>query len=199
MILVWLALAGVKSAGAAAITTMSASLAATAMACGQIGGRGDRLDLGARRGGQTDVGRDQADLGAPQHRGAGQRPAHQARRGVAEEPHRVEVLAGAAGADHDPEAGHVLAGGPSAMLGSASTAAATANSSAGSGSRPGPASGPVSRPDVGSHDDGAAAPERGDVGLGRGVQPHLGVHGGREDHRAVRGQQHIGQQVVGPA
>ena len=70
------------------------------------------LDLGAGRGGQPDIGRDQADLGTAQHGGPGQRPAHQAGGGVAEEADRVQVLAGAAGADRDLEAGQVLAGRP---------------------------------------------------------------------------------------
>ena len=29
--------------------------------------------------------------------------------------------------------------------------------------------------------------------------PHLGVHGGREQHRTARGQQGGGQQIIGPA
>ena len=47
--------------------------------------------------------------------------------------------------------------------------------------------------------DRAAPAERGHVLLGGGVQPHLGVHGGREHHRARGGQQRRGEQVVGAA
>ena len=47
--------------------------------------------------------------------------------------------------------------------------------------------------------DGAAAAQRGDVVLGGRVLPHLGVHGRREHHRAARGEQRGGEQVVGPA
>ncbi len=47
-------------------------------------------------------------------------------------------------------------------------------------------------------DQGAALAQRGDVRLGGGVLPHLGVHGRREDDRAASRQQDIGEQVVGP-
>ena len=47
--------------------------------------------------------------------------------------------------------------------------------------------------------DGPAAPQGGDVVDGGGVEPHLGVHRGGEQHRTSRGQQRRGQQVVGAA
>ena len=53
--------------------------------------------------------------------------------------------------------------------------------------------------DGGLDDDGAAAAQRGHVLPGGGVLPHLGVHGGREDHRAAGGEQGVGEQVVGEA
>ena len=48
-------------------------------------------------------------------------------------------------------------------------------------------------------DDGAATAQRGHVVDGGGVEPHLGVHRGCEQHRTSGGQQRGGQQVVGPA
>ena len=53
--------------------------------------------------------------------------------------------------------------------------------------------------DGGLDDDGAAAAQGGDVLLGGGVLPHLGVHRGGEHHRAARGEQGVGEQVVGEA
>ena len=44
---------------------------------------------------------------------------------------------------------------------------------------------------------GAALAQRRDIGAGGGVLPHLGVHRGREHHRAARGQQRVGEQVSG--
>ena len=44
-----------------------------------------------------------------------------------------------------------------------------------------------------------ATTQGGDVVDRGGVEPHLGVHGRREQHRTPRGQQRRGQQVVGAA
>ena len=71
----------------------------------------------------------------------------------------------------------------------ASRVSAAAKISSGSGSRPGPVSAagePAGRRV--EHDHAALAQGR-DVGLGRGVVPHLGVHRRREQHRAPRRQQ----------
>ena len=51
--------------------------------------------------------------------------------------------------------------------------------------------------DRGVEDDGATTAQQGHVGLGRGVLPHLGVHGRRVQHRAPGGEQRGGQQVPG--
>ena len=77
--------------------------------------------------------------------------------------------------------------------------AARAKISAGSGSRPLPVSAPVSRPSAGSMTTAPRDAQRGHVGLGGGVLPHLGVHRGREHDRAARGEQGVGEQVVGQA
>ena len=147
LILASLTVGGRKSAGAAAITTASAEPAAASDRVAQLLGGLDPDHLDAGRVGQRDVGGDQGDLGAAGGGGAGQRVALQARGAVAEEAHRVEVLAGAAGGDHDAggRPGRALAAPPRA-----STSAQTSKISSGSGSRPLPVSAPVSRPSAGS-------------------------------------------------
>ena len=67
-----------------------------------------------------------------------------------------------------------------------------------SGSRPAPLSAPVSRPEAGSS---TTTPRRRNVATfdGGRVQPHLGVHRRRTQHRASRGEQGRGQQIVGAA
>ena len=101
---------------------------------------------------------------------------------------RVQLLAGAAGADHDLETCHVLAR-------RADRGAGVLEHGDGNGkelgrirqpSDAGIRSGQPSH--IGPYDDGAATAQRGHIGLRCGVQPHLGVHGGRKDNRAVRGQ-----------
>ena len=67
------------------------------------------------------------------------------------------------------------------------------------GSRPLPVSAPVSRPSAGSITSAPRRAQRGDVGLGGGVLPHLGVHRRGEHHRAAGGEQGVGEQVVGQA
>ena len=81
----------------------------------------------------------------------------------------------------------------------ASTRRATSANSAGWGRRPLPVSAPVSSDHGGLEHDHAATTERRDVLLRGGVLPHLGVHRGRDHDRTARGQQDVGQQVVGHA
>ena len=186
---------GRKSAGAAAITTASAEAGGGQHRVAQLLGGLDPDHLDAGRVGQRDVGGHQGHLGAAGGRGAGQRVALQARGAVAEEAHRVEVLAGAAGGHHDlrPARSRLRRRrGPARRW-------QTSKISSGSGSRPLPVSAPVSRPSAGSMTRHAALAQRGDVGLGGGVLPHLGVHRRGEDHRAAGGQQRVGEQVVGQA
>ena len=73
----------------------------------QLAGGLDPDHLDAGRVGQRHVGADQGDLGAAGGGRAGERVALPPRGAVAEEAHRVEVLAGAAGGDHDVAAGQV--------------------------------------------------------------------------------------------
>ena len=71
--------------------------------------------------------------------------------------------------------------------------------SSASGSRPVPLSVPVSRPGRGFQHHRTAAAQRGHVVDGGRVQPHLGVHRRREQHRTSGREQRRGQQIVGPA
>src|SRR5664280_534328 len=73
----------------------------------QFRGGDDRYDGDAGRKRYGEVGRHQRHLGAAGGCALGQRHTLAAGRAVAEEAHRVQVLAGAAGTDHDVAAGKV--------------------------------------------------------------------------------------------
>ena len=84
--------------------------------------------------------------------------------------------------------------------GAPARASAASKMASGSGSRPGPESDPVSRAGGGLQHRDAPAAERLDIGLGRRVLPHLGVHGRGHQHRAAAGhEQGVAQEVVGLA
>ena len=138
----------------------------------QLRGRLDPHDVDAGRVGQRDVGADQGDLGAARGGRPGEGVALQARGAVAEEADRVEVLAGAAGGDHDLAAGEV--GRRAAPR--ASTSTASSKISAGSGSRPLPVSAPVRRPSAGSTTTTPRLRSVATLAGGGRVLPHLGVH-----------------------
>ena len=147
--------------------------------------------------------RHQGDLGAALGGGAGQGVALLAGAAVAQVAHRVERLAGAAGADDDPTPGEVAAGGGGVVArrgrrpGELALADGEEVLGLGQPARPGVA--PGQPPGGRGHDVHATLAERGDVGLGGRVVPHLGVHGRRHDDRAAGGEQHVGEQVVGLA
>ena len=186
---------GRKSATAAAITTASASGGGLEHRLAQLARRCRPDDVDAGRVGQRDVGGDQGDLGAAGGGGAGERVALLARGAVAEEADRVERLAGAAGGDDDVPAGEVGRG-----RGAAGQHPAADREDLGGLGQPALAGVGAGEPaDGGLEDDDAAAAQGGDVGLGGGVLPHLGVHRGREDDRAAGGEQGVGEQVVGEA
>ena len=156
----------------------------------------DRDDVDAGRVGQRDVGGDEGHLGAAGGGGAGQ--------GVALLPEerlpRKRTGSRARGCRRrETTTCRPARSGGGAAAPRASTPRATAKISAGSGSRPVPVSAPVSRPTAGSRTTRAAAAQRGDVGQGGRVLPHLGVHRRREHHRAAGGEQGVGEQVVGQA
>ena len=154
-----------------------------------------RTTLTPAGSGSVDVGGHQGDLGAAGGGGPGQRVALQARGAVAEEADRVEVLAGAAGGDHDVATGQV--GRRDAPR--ASTSRQTLEDLVRLG-QPALAGVGAGQPALGGLDDqGAALAQRGDVGRGGGVLPHLGVHRRGEHDRAARGEQRVGEQVVGQA
>ena len=114
---------------------------------------------------------------------------------VADETHRVDRLAGAAGGHQHPAAREVVGqrvvalqqqlGQRGDLLGLGQPAGAAVRAGEPSGG--------------GFEHDRAAAAQRGDVVHGGRVQPHLGVHRRREQHRTSRGEQRGGQQIVGPA
>jgi hypothetical protein len=49
------------------------------------------------------------------------------------------------------------------------------------------------------HDNGATRTQDCDIGAGGWMLPHLGVHRGREEHRAPGGEQCVREQIVGQA
>ena len=120
--------------------------------------RADVHDVDAGRVGQPGgVPGDQRDLGAALGGDPGHRVALLARAAVADEPHRVDRLAGAAGGHQHLAAGQVV--GQRVVRGPAAAGRSVVISS-GSGSRPAPLSAPVSRPDAGSS---TTAPRRRSV------------------------------------
>ena len=137
-------------------------------------------------------GGDERDVGPPGGGLLGQGVALLARRAVADEAHRVDRLAGAAGGDEDAHAGEVagalaedaLDGGHDVgRLGQAARALVAAGQAA----------------DAGLDHVDAAAAQHGQVVLHGRVLPHLGVHGRAHDDRRPGGQQGGGEQVVGDA
>ena len=163
---------------------------------GELGGRADVDHVHSRRVDQARrIARDQRDVGAALGHHPSHRKALLARTAVADETHRVDRLAGAAGADEDPHAGQVIRQGVAAvqqqlgergdLLGLGQPACAAVGAGEASGRR--------------LQDDRAPTAQRGDVVDGGRVKPHLGVHRGREEHRTSRGEQRGGQEVVGTA
>ena len=162
----------------------------------ELSGGADVDDVDAGRVDQAGgVAGDQRDVGAALGGDAGHRVALLAGAAVADESHRVDRLAGAARGHQHLDAGQVVRQRVAAVqqqlgergdllgLGQPACAAVGAGEPAGRG----------------FEHDGAAAAQRRDVVDGRRVQPHLGVHRRREQHRTSRGQQRRGQQVVGTA
>ena len=96
--------AGRKSATAAAISSTWAVGELSRDGRGQLGGGLDVDPPTAGRARQRDVGGDQGHLGAAARGALGEREAHAPARAVADEAHRVDRLAGAAGGDEDAQA-----------------------------------------------------------------------------------------------
>lgn len=160
-------------------------------------GRGadvDDLDTGGidQPGG---VPGDQGDLGAA----LGRHPRHGiallARAAVADEAHRVDRFAGAAGGDQHLAAGEVVGQRVVAFQ----QQVGQGGDLLGFGQPARPAVRPGEAPGGGLEHHRAPPAQRGHVVDGGRVQPHLGVHGRREQHRASGGEQRGGQQIVGPA
>ena len=153
----------------------------------RLGGR--RVDDGdaARRGDAHRAG-DQRDRCAPVARRLGDCGAHLSGRPVADEPHRVERLARAAGADDDVEALEVSGADEEALdrLDDRRRLRQTADA--------GQPRGELA--DLRLDDEVAEVAERGDVALGRRMRPHPGVHRRRHDHRRAAGAGDGGQRVA---
>ena len=142
--------------------------------------------LDARR--PTIGGGHQDDAGSAQQRGSSDGVAHFPARSIADETNRVEGLARPARADQDRVALEVT-GGKEALDG------ADDLRRLGQPARPRVASRQPSHSRL-DHVDAAPA-QHVEVGPGRGVLPHLGVHCRRHHHRRARGQQRGGDEVVG--
>ena len=138
---------------------------------------------------------DQRDLGAALRGDPGDRVALLARAAVADEAHRIDRLAGAAGGHQQLAAGQVVRQGVVALqqqLGQGGDLfgfGEPARAAVRAGEPPG----------GGFEHHGPAAAQRGHVVDGGRVLPHLGVHRRREQHRTSRGEQGRGQQIVGAA
>ena len=179
---------GRKSATAAAMTTTSACRPRSAIAASISAAVSTRTTrqagVGRQRGGD---GRHERHVGAPAQRGGGQRVALLARRAVGEVAHRVDRLAGPAGADAATRRPARSPRAPSIAERRRATIAA------GSASRPTPTSPPASGPDSGGDHGHPPAHEGGQVLADARVLPHLGVHGRAHEHRGPGGEQGRGQ------
>src|SRR5690606_6829873 len=122
----------------------------------------------------------------------GERVALQAGGAVPDEADGVDGLAGAAGGDDDVASGEVPAGGAAGQH-----VPGDLEQLGGLGQPPGAGVPAGEAPGGRFDDDGAAGPQGRHVRLGRGVLPHLGVHRGGEHDGAARGEQRVGEQVVG--
>ena len=183
--------------GAAAITTASAVAAALTTASRSCAGGLDADHLDAGRVGQGDVRADEGDLGAARRprRGPARSPAgpRSGCRGSA--PGRGTRGCRRRRRRRAARRGRGRAVPPSPPR--ASTWVQTSKISAGSGSRPLPVSAPVSRPSAGSMTRTPRARRVATLARVAGCS-HISVCiAGREHHRAARGEQRVGEQVVG--
>ena len=156
----------------------------------QVGGGGERNGLYKRHGRQRAAsGRQQRDVCAAQHTGAGHGVAHLAGGVVRQVAHGVHRLLRGTGRDDDLFAFKVFRAGQlpqdvvdqHTLIGQAPRADVAAGQHAGAG----------------RDDREAVVFQRFEVILGDGVFEHVGVHGGRDQLGAGRGQRDGGQHVVG--
>ena len=188
--------AGRKSATAAAITSTSASGACLDTASRELLRRADVHDVDTGRVDQPGgVSGDQGDLGAALGGDPRHRVALLARAAVADEADRVDRLAGATGGHQHLAAGQVVGQRVVALQ----QQLGQRGDLLGLGQPAGPAVGAGEPPGRGFQHHSAAAAQRGHVVDGGRVQPHLGVHRRREQHRTSGGEQGRGQQIVGAA
>src|SRR5207248_10722834 len=146
---------------------------------------------GGRRRRERGGGRQQGDRGAPAQRGRGDVVAHLARRAVGDVAHGIDRLARGTGGDNDRVAREVLRRREHGGEGGDDRFRLRQPTTTG---EPG-----GQRAAVGLHHGHAARAQRGDVRGHRRMLPHAAVHRRRDQHRAARGQQQGGQEVVGDA
>jgi hypothetical protein len=161
LILLVAKVAGRKSAGAAAMTTASAFLGRGEGRHPQLLGRLHPYQVDPGRVGQCDVGHHQRDPRAAGHGAAGDRVTLLAGGPVADEPDRVDRLAGASRGDHDVPPGQVVSG-----MAAAQQAGRDGEDLGGLGQPALAGVGAGEPPDGRLKDDGAALAQRGDVGAG---------------------------------
>ena len=154
----------------------------------ELGGAADVHVADRRVALERDVRRHDDDLGSACRRGVGEREPHPPRGAVAEEAHRVDRLARAAGGDQRPRTGP----GPRAQV-----RLDGGKQRGGLGQAPDP--GLAVRRETAARRDEHVDPalaQRRDVRLGRRVFPHPRVHRRRDDHRAARDERACGQERV---
>ena len=156
----------------------------------QVGGGGERNGLYKRHGRKRAAGgRQQRDVCAAQHTGAGHGVAHLAGGVVRQVAHGVHRLLRGTGRDDDLFAFKVFRAGqlPQDVVDQHTLIGQTARADVAAGQHTG----------AGRDDREAVVFQRFEVILGDGVFEHVGVHGGRDELGAGRGQRDGGQHVVG--
>ena len=142
---------------------------------------------------------------APAARAAcGDRVALQPRGAIADETHGIDRLVCRAGRDHDaPPASAPVRRADSRRQRNGrrrlSTPSIAATIASGSAIRPGPNSPHAISPSSGPTNSDAVGAQRGDIALGRRMQPHAHVHRRRDQHALVGRQQRGRGQIVGEA
>ena len=154
----------------------------------QVGG-GRRLDDGAAGRADGGVAEQRGHLGAAQQGGVGEGDAHAAAGAVAEEAHRVERLAGAAGGDQHAAAGERAGGAQQLDDGGVDVGGRGQTADAGLALR--------QLAVLGADDHRATRSQQLDRGLRGGVLPHADVHRRRDHEAAGQRQRRLGQHVVG--
>ena len=170
-------------------TTSASARASASRARSAAVGVCTTVDARGRRDGQ--VRREQRHVRPAPRRLRGERDAHLPGGAVAEEPDRVERLAGPAGGDE-----HALARRAAVAPGAPSSSRQRAAIASGSAIRPAPTSPSASSPESGPISSQPRSTTQRRVRLRRRVLPHPHVHRGREQHRPAERERGLGQHRV---